>query len=133
MCGRAEARGRAIRKAITLLYAADGGAGSGSFSLIMIVLLIGAMYFLMIRPQGRRRREAQTLQANLAPGDEVQTVGGLFGTVTAVDDDSVTLEAAPGVPLRYARGAVARVVTRAATEPDDEADTSDAQRTIEQA
>jgi len=119
-----------------------GGAGGGSFSLILIVLLIGAMYFLMIRPQTKRRREAQQLQASIAPGDEVQTIGGLYGTVTAVDDDAVTLEAAPGVEMRYARGAIARVITRSASEPDDdddsdahdsEADNSDARKTIEQA
>ena len=71
------------------------------------------MYFLLIRPQNKRRREAQEMQSQLGPGDEVQTVGGLFGTVTAIDDDSVTIEAAPGVQLRFARGAIARVVTRA--------------------
>jgi preprotein translocase subunit YajC len=120
--------------------AAEGGGGSGSFSLIMIVLLIGAMYFLMIRPQSKRRREAQQMQAGLAPGDEIQTIGGLFGTVTAIDDDAVTLEAAPGVTLRYARGAVARVVTRADNpgdtdtpeDPDDSDGTSGSARTIEQ-
>ena len=104
--------------------AADGGGGSGSFSLIMIVLLIGAMYFLMIRPQSKRRREAQQMQSGLAPGDEIQTIGGLFGTVMAVDDDAITVEAAPGVSLRYARGAVARVVTRN-SEPEDTDDSDD--------
>jgi preprotein translocase subunit YajC len=120
--------------------AAEGGGGSGSFSLIMIVLLIGAMYFLMIRPQSKRRREAQQMQSGLAPGDEIQTIGGLFGTVTAIDDDAITLEAAPGVTLRYARGAVARVVTKSDTpedadtpeDPDDSDGTSGSAKTIEQ-
>jgi preprotein translocase subunit YajC len=111
--------------------AADSGGGGGSFSLIMIVLLIGALYFLMIRPQSKRRREAQQMQAGVAPGDEVQTVGGLYATVTAVDDDSVTLEAAPGVSMRYARGAIARVITRRSAGPDDATD-GGSEKTIEQ-
>ena len=72
--------------------------GSGLLTFLPIILLIAAMYFLMIRPQSKRRREAQEMQSRLAPGDEVQTVGGLYGTVVAVDDESVTLEAAPGRP-----------------------------------
>ncbi len=113
--------------------AAEGGGGSGSFSLIMIVLLIGAMYFLMIRPQSKRRREAQQMQAGLAAGDEIQTIGGLFGTVTAIDDEAITVEAAPGVTLRYARGAVARVVTRNSEpeDPDDSDGTSGDAQTVE--
>jgi preprotein translocase subunit YajC len=89
------------------------------------------MYFLMIRPQSKRRREAQVMQSTLGPGDEVQTVGGLYATVTAVDDESVTLEAAPGVTMRYARGAIARVTSKQATETED-ATQSDAAKTIEQ-
>lgn len=76
----------------------------------MIVLLFGVMYFMMIRPQQRRRREAERMQGSIGPGDEIVTIGGLYGTVTSIDDETVTLEVAPGVHTRYARGAVARVV-----------------------
>lgn len=79
----------------------------------MIILLFAVMYFMMIRPQQKRRREAEQMQAALAPGDEVVTIGGLYGTVTGVDDESVMLEVAPGVETRYVRAAVARVVKSA--------------------
>jgi preprotein translocase subunit YajC len=79
----------------------------------MIVLLFAVMYFMMIRPQQRRRREAEQMQRALGPGDDVVTIGGLHGTVTAVDDDVVTLEAAPGVHVRFARPAIARIVNQA--------------------
>ena len=49
--------------------------------LLMIVLLFGVMYFMMIRPQQKRRREAEQMQASLGPGDEIVTIGGLYGTV----------------------------------------------------
>ena len=118
-----------------MLFAADqAGGGSSLLTFLPIILLVAAMYFLMIRPQSKRRREAQQMQSGLGPGDEVQTVGGLYATVTAVDNESVTLEAAPGVELRFARGAVARVTNKIhseaevdeAEEQDDDSDESDA-------
>ncbi len=88
--------------------------GGGSFTpLLLIVLLFGVMYFMMIRPQQKRRREAQAMQSALGPGDQIVTIGGMHAAVVAVDDDVVTLEIAPGVHARYARPAIARVVTSA--------------------
>jgi preprotein translocase subunit YajC len=115
-----------------VLYATDQApsSGGGLLTFLPIILLIAAMYFLMIRPQSKRRREAQQMQSQLSPGDEVQTVGGLYATVLSVDDESVTLQAAPGVSMRYARGAIARV-TRQEPQPED-GDSSDASKTIEQ-
>jgi preprotein translocase subunit YajC len=92
----------------------------------MIVLLFGVMYFMMIRPQQRRRREAEQLQAALGPGDEVVTIGGMHGVVASVDDDVVTLEVAPDVHVRYARPAIARVVSSAdRVAADDVVETED--------
>ncbi|MFI5496192.1 preprotein translocase subunit YajC [Actinoplanes sp. NPDC051859] len=78
--------------------------------LLLIVLLFGVMYFMMIRPQQKRRREAQAMQAALGPGDEIVTIGGLHATVVAADDEVVTVELSPGVTARYARPAIARVI-----------------------
>jgi preprotein translocase subunit YajC len=122
-----------------VLVAADQGSGGSNFlSYLPIILIFVAVYFLLIRPQSKRRRESQQMQSQLGPGDEVQTVGGLFGTVISIDDDAVTIEAAPGVNMRYARGAIARVVKRNSdtdtdtdTDSDDVAN-SDAKKTIEQ-
>jgi preprotein translocase subunit YajC len=113
--------------------AATGG-GNSLVTFLPIIAIVVLMYFLLIRPQNKRRRQAQEMQSQLGHGDQVQTVGGLFGVVTAIDDEAVTVEAAPGVQLRFGRGAIARVVTRAnEPEPDDETpDNSDAAKTIEQ-
>ncbi len=108
-------------KVVDVFNAAESGGGAGSLTpLLMIALLFGVMYFMMIRPQQKRRREAQAMQAALGPGDQIVTIGGLHGTVTAVDDDVVTLEIAPGVHARYARPAIARVVNQRPA-PADEA------------
>ena len=88
--------------------------------LLLIVLLFGVMYFMMIRPQQKRRREAQSMQSSLGPGDDIVTIGGLHATVVSVDDDVVTLELAPGVTARFARPAIARVVTSRASEVEEE-------------
>ena len=57
----------------------------------------------------RQRKEAESMQKSLGAGDKVITIGGLYGTVVSTDDESVTLEIAPGVTARYARQAVGRV------------------------
>ncbi|GGN47513.1 preprotein translocase subunit YajC [Actinoplanes campanulatus] len=106
-----------------MLNAADPASGGGNFSfLLILVLLFGFMYFVMIRPQQKRRREAADMQNSLAPGDEIVTIGGLHGTVTGIVDDQVALEIAPGVEVRFARPAIARVVQKAGgaiPEPDE--------------
>jgi preprotein translocase subunit YajC len=96
-----------------VVYAQSSGGAGSLTPLLFIVLLFGVMYFMMIRPQQKRRREAERMQSGLAPGDEIVTIGGLYGTVTNVDDETVTLEVAPGVHARYARPAIARVVNAA--------------------
>jgi preprotein translocase subunit YajC len=112
--------GGANRKVIIVVIAANSGGGSTLFTLLPLILLFGVMYFLMIRPQQRRRREAQQLQSTLGPGDEVVTIGGLYGTIVDSDDETVTLEISPGVHARYARPAIARTISRASDEEEEE-------------
>jgi len=112
-------------------FAADQAGGNTLLTLLPIILVFVAIYFLMLRPQSKKRRDAAAMQSKLGPGDEVQTVDGMFGTVAAIDGDEVRIEAAPGVELRFARGAIARVVNPvASTDVDTSAD--DTARTIEQ-
>jgi preprotein translocase subunit YajC len=105
------------------VYVAESAGGGSSLSLFLpFVLIIGVMYFLVMRPQQKRRREAMELQNKLGPGDEIVTIGGLHGTVVGIEDDVVTLEIAPAVQVRFARPAIARVVTRADEPAEAEAD-----------
>jgi preprotein translocase subunit YajC len=92
--------------------AAQAGGGASFTPLLLIVLLFGVMYFMMIRPQQKRRREAQQMQRSLGSGDEIVTIGGLHATVVSIDDDVVTVEIAPGVNARFARPAIARIVSQ---------------------
>jgi len=87
----------------------------------MIVLLFGAMYFLFIRPNKRRRQQQIEMQSSIGPGDEVLTVGGLYGTVEEIDDERVVLEVAPGVTNTYSRQAISSVVN-SANQPEEVAE-----------
>ena len=89
---------------------------------VFLLLLVGGFYVLAIRPQKARIRAVQQTQATLSPGQQVMTTSGLYGTVTAVDDQDLHLEVAPGVVLRFARGAVAKQIS----DPADPADAVDA-------
>ncbi len=93
--------------------------------LLPFALILVAFYFLIIRPQRTRSRQAAQLQERLAPGVEIMTTAGIFGTVTEVRDDSVVLEIAPGSTLRVAKAAVGRVLAEDATDATDEADEID--------
>jgi preprotein translocase subunit YajC len=102
---------------------AESAGGGNPLSLFLpFILIIGVMYFLVMRPQQKRRREAMELQNKLGPGDEIVTIGGLHGTVVSIEDDVVLLEIAPAVQVRFARPAIARVVTRAAEPVADTVD-----------
>jgi preprotein translocase subunit YajC len=109
-----------------VLIAAQPSSGGGGLTIwIMMGLLFLVMYFLMIRPQQRRRREAEAMQSAMGPGDEVVTVGGLYGTIQSLDDETVLLEIAPDVVARYARPAISRVITPADQQEDAEDGTED--------
>jgi preprotein translocase subunit YajC len=104
--------------------------------LIVIIALFALLWLLLIRPQRKRQLEQQQLHASLEVGDEVLTVGGLYGHVREVlDDDDLLVEIAPGVNVRIARRSIAGVVEEEdeessagepaaleAGEPDDDAD-----------
>ncbi|HZN18784.1 MAG TPA: preprotein translocase subunit YajC [Micromonosporaceae bacterium] len=113
-----------------MLLAAEstGGGGSTVSLLLMMGLIFGAMYFLMIRPQQKRRRQVESMQSGLGVGDEVVTIGGLYGTVTDLTDEIVSLEVAPGVTNQYARRAISHVVT-SAPRLDDLDDVDDSEDT----
>jgi preprotein translocase subunit YajC len=94
---------------MTILAASGGGAG-GIAALLPFVLIAVAMYFLLIRPQRRRMQEQKALASAVQEGDEVMTTAGVYGFVTAIEDDIIWLEIAEGVDIRVARAAVSRRV-----------------------
>jgi preprotein translocase subunit YajC len=86
---------------------------------IFIVVLLVLMWFLLIRPQRRRQIETQRMIAQLEAGKEIVTAGGLYGTVTAVDEGELRVEIADGVEVRIAKRAVAGIVSEEEEEPEE--------------
>jgi preprotein translocase subunit YajC len=82
----------------------------GSGFLIFLVAMFAIMYFLLIRPQRAKQRAAQDMLSKVAPGDEVVTIGGIYGDVVEVHEDKVVLEIAEDVHIEVARRAIAQIV-----------------------
>lgn len=76
----------------------------------MLIILMIALFAVMIIPQRKREKKIKDMLANLKPGDRVRTIGGIYGTITAIKDDVVTISIGPDkVRLVFIRGAIASV------------------------
>ena len=76
----------------------------------MLIILMIALFAVMIIPQRKREKKIKDMLANLKPGDRVRTIGGIYGTITAIKDDVVTISVGPDkVRLVFTRGAIASV------------------------
>ena len=82
------------------LFGSSGSSGSGQtaragspvFTILMMVALFAIMYFVMIRPQRKRQKEEQNMRDSIQIGDEITTIGGIYGRVVTVKDDSLVIE-----------------------------------------
>ena len=86
------------------------GVGSFFSSYGLLIILMVAMFAIMIIPQRRRDKKVKEMLAALKPGDRVRTIGGIYGTISSIKDDTVMLLVGPDkVKLVFARGAIAQV------------------------
>lgn len=88
--------------------------------MLPLVLLLGVMYFVLIRPQQQRVKAQRALVTSLVVGDEVTTIGGLLGRIVTIDDDTATIETTPGTILRFRRSAIAGRISRTDTDANAE-------------
>jgi preprotein translocase subunit YajC len=86
--------------------------------LIIMVLMLGVMYVLMIRPQRQRQAQQQTMIGDAGVGDDVLTTGGIYGTITHAEGDDIVVEIASGVTVHMTRRGIAAVLPP--EEDDDE-------------
>ena len=68
------------------------GQGGGSGLIIMLVIMLGVFYFFMIRPENKRKKEAEQIRSNVKNGDKITTIGGIVGTVVDVKEDRFVVE-----------------------------------------
>lgn len=89
-----------------------GGAGAGLSLILPMVLMVGAMYLLMIRPQQKKQKQWAEMLGKLKAGDRITTTGGIKGTILSLKDDSLTIRVAPdGIKLEVVKSAIASVTT----------------------
>ena len=96
----------------TILLQAQG-QGGGMGLIIMLVVLFAIRYFFMIRPQNKKQKEIQKFRNELTVGQEVVTIGGVYGTIKSIDEvaNTVTLEVATGVKIIFAKEAINPIAT----------------------
>jgi preprotein translocase subunit YajC len=91
----------------------EGGTGLEQlYAFLPYVLLIAVFYFLLIRPQQKREKETQKMRSNVKEGDEILTIGGIYGKIVNIKDDVLTIEVgADKVKIKIAKWAVGKVIT----------------------
>lgn len=98
---------------VPLLQATPGGGGQLATTFITFGLVFLIFYFLIIRPQNKKQKEARQMLANLKKGDRVVTIGGIRGTIQAVKDDAVVLKVDDNTKIEFNKTAVAAVLNPA--------------------
>jgi preprotein translocase subunit YajC len=88
------------------------GSGGGYGSLLIMVPMILAFYFLLIRPQNKRAKEHRALVESLQTGAEVVTGGGILGKVTEVADQVLSVEIAEGVIIKVQRHTITQILPK---------------------
>lgn len=89
-----------------LLFSANEAPGNGNATLIMLVLMFAIIYFFMIRPQSKKAKEQKQFKEQLKKGDEVVTIGGIYGKIAEIKSDRIVLEISKDVKVNITRDAI---------------------------
>jgi preprotein translocase subunit YajC len=105
----------------TAAHAAEGGSsGPGSMDLLLLVGFVAIFYFLLWRPQAKRRKDHQTLMTSLDKGDEVVTSGGIVGQITRIGDDFISLKVAENIEFRVQKSSIGATLPKGTLKSLDE-------------
>ena len=108
--------------------------GGSMFSILILVLLFGVMYFLMIRPQKKREKETNAMRAGVQVGDEIVTIGGICCKVVKTKEETIVVQAGPDkVKMELMRWAVSKIIKEGSgrmerTSVDDYDEVADAEQ-----
>ena len=98
----------------------DPSAGLGS-TVIMMVVMLGVFYFMLIRPENKRKKEAEQMRSAVKKGDEIVTIGGIVGTVVDVKEKNIVLETgADQVRIEFEKWAISANYTATAAAKEQE-------------
>ena len=103
-----------------LTTTADPATAGMTSSLFMLVAMIAVFYFLMIRPENKRKKETEEMRAAIRTGDVITTIGGIVGTVVDVKEDKIVIEtSADRVRIEFAKWGVSSNETAAKRAAED--------------
>ena len=115
-----------------LMGAPQGGEGQVQggdpfLNLLPFAAIILIFYFLLIRPQSKKRKETEKMIAALKKGDKIVTIGGLYGTIQSVKETTVIIKADDNVKLEFLRSAISSVISQSSSkeEKNEEKDESE--------
>jgi preprotein translocase subunit YajC len=94
-----------------VLLLAQSPAGNGLIAFLPLAIIMVIFYVLLILPAQRRQKKTQAMLSELKTGDKVITTGGMYGTIVALDGDTLQLRIADQVKVKVARSAVSGIQT----------------------
>ena len=99
---------------VNFLTATEAATGGMMSSIIMMVAMLGIFYFLLIRPENKRKKEAEQMRSEVRKGDKITTIGGIVGTVVDVKENNIVIEtSADQVRMELAKWALSSNETAA--------------------
>ena len=99
---------------VNFLTATDAAAGGMGSTIIMMVAMLGIFYFTLIRPENKRKKEAEQMRSSVRKGDKITTIGGIIGTVVDVKENNIVIEtSADQVRIEFAKWAISSNETAA--------------------
>ena len=99
---------------VNFLTATDAAAGGMGSTIIMMVAMLGIFYFMLIRPENKRKKEAEQMRSSVRKGDKITTIGGVIGTVVDVKENNIVIEtSADQVRIEFAKWAISSNETAA--------------------
>ena len=99
---------------VNFLTAAPTAAGGLGSTIVMMVVMLGIFYFMLIRPENKRKKEAEQMRSSVRKGDKITTIGGVVGTVVDVKENNIVIEtSADQVRIEFAKWAISSNETAA--------------------
>ena len=101
----------------------------GTYTIIMIVVLFAMMYFIMIRPENKRKKKAQEMRDSLKKGDIITSIGGIVGKIVAVQKDTIVVETSDDrVRMELTKWAVSSVGVQSNEQPEEKKEPKEAKK-----
>ena len=99
---------------LPILQTAPAGGGGGQMLSLVVTfgVIIAIFYFLVIRPQSKKRKDSEKMLEALKKGDKVSTIGGIRGVITAVKDQTVTVKVDDNTKVEFSKSAISNVLEK---------------------